>query len=428
MANPTRGIVEDILTHDASMPGRVEVEVPGVIDRPDDGGGSGFPDLMELRQILKEVNIAPIEKALTAPTGRRGHRPYPRGPMIRAFLSMPFLGIADISSLRRRLMNDPALRAVCGFTTYVPSRPTLSRVFCQLKELHGLLAKCLSETTQELSEYLPDLGREVAVDSTMVKTNSNTKREPLSDAEATRGKQHSAQESKGWKWVVGYKAHVVADANYDVPLALIVTTGSASDTKYLDPLVEKLQWRPDAVIADRGYDRKHNSEWLYERGIAPVIHKRKPAKKEYHSRGRGKRRKCYSTKGTPLCECGHERPFVGIDPETGERIYDPVGGCVRERELKGFTKCDFEFRVNPEDDIRLFGGAIRRDGPEWETAYRKRWSVERVFSKWKDGNVLVSHSFRGLSSIRLLIMLYALMDSASTLAEARFEEAFPVAA
>lgn len=428
MANHTRGIVEDIRTHDASMPGKVEVEVPGVIDLPDDGGGSGFPDLMELRQILKEVNIAPIEKALTKPAGSRGPRPYPRGPMIRAYLSMPHRGVTNISALHDELLNNPALRAVCGFTTYVPSRPTLSRVFCQLKELHGLLESCLSEITESLSDYLPDLGREVAVDATMVKTNSNIKRKPLSDAEANWGKQHSAQESKGWRWVFGYKAHLVADANHDVPLALIVTTGSESDTNYLAPLVKELQWRPEVVIADRGYDRRYNNEWSHERGIAPVIHKRKPPKKEYHSRGRGKRQKRYSTKGTPLCKCGNERPFVGIDTETGERIYGPVGDCVRERELKGFSHCDFEVRVNPEDDIRLFGGAIRRDGPEWKKAYNKRWSVERVFSGWKDGNVLVSHSFRGLSTMRLLIMLYAVMVSAKKLANARREEVLPVAA
>ena len=428
MANPTRGIVEDILTHDASMPGRVEVEAPGVIDLPDYGGDSGFHDLMELRQILKQVNIAPIEKALTGPAGRRGRRPYPRGPMIRAYLSMSYQGTTDISALHRKLMNAPVLRAVCGFTTYLPSRPTLSRVFCQIKEMHGLLEGCLSEITESLSDYLPDLGREVAVDSTMVKTNSNTKREPLSDAEATWGKQHSAQESKGWRWVFGYKAHLVADANYDVPLALIVTTGSESDTNYLVSPLEKLQWQPDAVKADRGYDRKYNNEWPHERGVAPVIHKRKPPKKEYHIRGRGKRRKCYSTKGTPLCKCGHERSFLGIDPETGERIYGPIGDCAREGELKGFSHCDFEVRVNLDDDIRLFGGVIRRDGPEWKTAYKERWSVERVISKWKHGKVLESHSFRGLSSMRLLIMLDAVMGSAEKLARARLEEALPVAA
>ena len=108
----------------------------------------------------------------------------------------------------------------------------------------------------------------------------------------------------------------MADANYDVPLKLIVTTGSKSDMNHLVPLVEEMEWRPEVVIADRGYDSRNNNEWLHEREIAPVINKKKPPKKDFHSRGRGRRRRYYSTKGTPLCECGHERPFVGIDPVT----------------------------------------------------------------------------------------------------------------
>ena len=183
-------------------------------------------------------------------------------------------------------------------------------MFCQLKQIPGLLEDCLAQTAERLSEYLPDLGTEVAVDSTMVKTNSNRKREPLSDPEASWGRQHSAQETKGWKLVLGCKAHVVADANYDVPLKLIVTTGSESDMNYLVPLVEKMEWRPEVVIADRGYDSRDNNEWLHERGIAPVIHKKKPPS-GHHTLTDGR---TYSTKGAPLCECGHERPFVGIDP------------------------------------------------------------------------------------------------------------------
>ena len=424
MANPIRGNVEDIPNLTASMPGKVEVEATGGTDLPYYGGGSGFPDLMELRQILKEVNIAPIEQALTRPAGIVGRRPYPRRPMIRAYLSMPVLGIADISALHRELLNNPALRAACGFTTYVPSRPTLSRVFCQLKEMYGLLESCLSATTETLSEYLPDLGREVAVDSTMVKTNSNRKREPLSDPEASWGKQHSANETKGWKWVLGYKAHVVADANYDMPLKLTVTTGSESDMNYLGPLVEEMEWRPEVVIADRGYDSRDNNEWLHEGGIAPVIHKKKPPS-GCHTLRDGR---TYSTKGTPLCECGHKRPFIWIDPETRERVYGPVEDCERGGKFEGFSSCEIEVRVSPEEDIRLFGGAIRRDGPEWKMTYRKRLSVERVFGRWKERGVLESHSFRGLASMRLLIQMYAITHAAARLAEEKKTDTLPMAA
>lgn len=108
---------------------------------------------------------------------------------------------------------------------------------------------------------------------------------------------------------------------YGVPLAQIVTLGNESDMNYLKPLVEKLRWRPEVVIADRGYDSKYDAEWLHRRDSTPVIYKTRPPR-GFHTRGRG--RKYYSTRGTPLCECMSTRPFISIDPGTGERVYWPV--------------------------------------------------------------------------------------------------------
>ena len=316
-----------------------------------------------------------MERALDKPEGSVGRRAYPKGPIIRAYLSMPVEGIADISSLCRRLMNNPAHRARCGFTTRVPSRSTFSRVFGQLTKLSEALAEVLAETSEKYYQYAHDLGREVALDSTMIETDSNPNRTPVSDPDAGWGKKRKASAPGGMVWVHGYKAHVVADANHDIPLAVAVTEGNQSDTTYLNAMVEETLPKPEVVIADRGYDSVENSEWLHRRGIAPVIHKRKP-KKGFHTRNG----QTYSERGTPLCVCGHERPFIGTDPDTGVHLYGPVSDC------------------------------------------------ERVFSKWKGRKVLESHSFRGLSTMRLLIMLYAMMVSAKKLAKARLEEAFPVAA
>ena len=60
--------------------------------------------------------------------------------------------------------------------------------------------------------------------------------------------------------------------------------------------------------------------------------------------------------------------------------------------------------------------------------YRRRWSVERVFSRWKKRNILESHSFRGLSRIRLLIQMYAITHVAARLAEERNTDVLPMAA
>ena len=134
----------------------------------------------------------------------------------------------------------------------------------------------------------------------MVKTNSNPYRKPVSDPEAGRGLKRSASAHGGVVWVFGYKIHTVADANHDIPFALAVTAGNQSDTTYLAAMVEETSPTPEVVIADRGYDSIHNGEWLHRRGIAPIIHKRRP-KSGFHTRNNGQ---TYSERGTPLCECG----------------------------------------------------------------------------------------------------------------------------
>ena len=66
------------------------------------------------------------------------------------------------------------------------------------------------------------------------------------------------------------------------------------------------------------------------------------------------------------------------------------------------------FWVNPRENIRLFGGEIRRGSEEWDLVYRKRWSVERVFSRWKVEGRLNDHRFRQGKTIRLYSMLQML--------------------
>ena len=80
------------------------------------------------------------------------------------------------------------------------------------------------------------------------------------------------------KWVYGYKAHIVADANHDLPVGIITTTGSGSETRMLPKLVrhtlDLYPWmQPETLIADRGYDSKANNEWVFNQGIEPIIKK-----------------------------------------------------------------------------------------------------------------------------------------------------------
>ena len=181
----------------------------------------------------------------------------------------------------------------------------------------------------------------------------------------------------------------------------------------LKPLIEKAEaehaWfgiRPGSVaLADRGYDSKPNNEYVHRKGGAPVIHKRKP-------RG-GLHDGIYTTKGIPTCLGKQEMEFIWTDPQTGHHLYRcPASGCSRSGQKLGYATCGDESWEDPEQDIRLFGGKIRRASPEWALKYAKRWSVERLFSLWKYPGRLEQHCYMGLAKIRLHPLLQMLVSLA----------------
>ncbi|MET9085634.1 IS5 family transposase [Streptomyces sp. NPDC004237] len=81
----------------------------------------------------------------------------------------------------------------------------------------------------------------------------------------------------------GSKHHVITDAQ-GIPLAVSLTGGNRNDVTQLLPLVDKIpsvagtvgrpRHRPDALLADRGYDHDKYRRLLWQRGIRPVIAER----------------------------------------------------------------------------------------------------------------------------------------------------------
>ena len=81
------------------------------------------------------------------------------------------------------------------------------------------------------------------------------------------------------KDVVGYKLHLIVDANYELRVAYELTKALSSDVKEGHKLIEKLEGKQPEIIggcetlaADRGYDDTKLITKLYdEYGIKPVI-------------------------------------------------------------------------------------------------------------------------------------------------------------
>ena len=391
-------------------------------------------DFDELERVLNSSDSSEMVSALEGPPSPTGRERWDREPIVRTLYAFRHMGMADtIVDLHWMLVYIPAFRQTCGFTgDKVPSRPTLSRVYTQMTEHLDLVEKRIESVQDEIKEYVPDLGKEVAVDSTTVETHANPNRNPTSDPEAGRTKVATAREGK--KKVYGYKAHTVVDANYDIPLAMIMTPANISDTKRLKPLVKAVLARgyePEVVIADRGYDAGDHSRWLHDMGIVPVIHKRRPRSGVHRKRRPDGTYAFYTTDGFPTCECGIVRQYLRTDLRTGRHLYGRIKGCNRGGKLPYpiVAECDVDVWVDPDDDPWLFGGSIRRGSREWLIMYAKRWSVERVFSRWKGSTgCLGRHYFRGRAKIELHTRLQMLAYLEKVLSKLRAAAEMPMAA
>jgi transposase len=82
----------------------------------------------------------------------------------------------------------------------------------------------------------------------------------------------------------GSKHHILVDAT-GIPLAWTLTGGNRNDVTQLIPLLDRVpavagsvgrpRKRPDTVVADRGYDHDKYRRLVRQKGIRPVIARRK---------------------------------------------------------------------------------------------------------------------------------------------------------
>ena len=205
-----------------------------------------------------------IVEALTAATGRPG---YGARTLLRAYLASFFPNTTSISAALRLIADDPRLAAVVGGT---PTKYAVSRFVSKLAEYPDLLEQVTASLTSDISEFLPRLGQIVALDSTDLKAWSGSMR---SDPDANSS---AKLDTKGkLKWWYGYKAHVICDAEYELPLVSYVTRASDSDFKQVEPSLARLTESPMVVLADAGYDSEANRRIIERHNAMPIIKRNK---------------------------------------------------------------------------------------------------------------------------------------------------------
>ena len=372
--------------------------------------------LAALSSVFDNLSDAPLLARLWLyrANGRPG---YPLRPLWRAYVASFVLNLGSTNDLLRLLRRDRQIRLLCGFGTRLPHRTTFNRFISRLASHPDLVEQSLASVTGKLRELLPDLGEEVAIDSTTVRTHANPHRRTLADPQASWTAKNSTKAMEGGKeWHYGYKLHMVADANHGIPLGMVVTTASRNDSPELPVVMDKArEWfpwfRPTAVMADRGYDAMSNYRHVQRHGALPVILIRELSRTKLYDG-------IYTKEGVPTCLGEIPMEWVRTDPASGHHLYR-CAGCSLARTMAGMVlRCDDEVWVDPAQNPRLFS-PIRRQSPEWKALYAKRQAIERTFKSLKQSRRLERHCARGLARVRLHCLMAVLSYQATALASAK---------
>ena len=341
-------------------------------------GGAGGADKSEihpyfgnernaLRELLNTLTFSRLLKEISD-DNHIGRRMLAREPIVLAYIVGRLRKIPTIKGLVRELHDNPALCDLCGFQKdgyagdlpvyYIPSRRTFGRVFRQLQqpEFMRLIEESMAELTLKVSEHVPDFGRHIAIDSTTIRTYANLRNGK--DPEASFAFKHSVKSETGSEWVLGYKYHVLSGIHGRF-ITGILTTGSQHDSPMLVKLLEKRhrmfgdRIRPHTLAADKAYDSNGNYKFADSDGFALVGPLRRLPKSKLRDGG-------YTDKYEPTCH-GLVMEWVSTDPKTHKHLYRcPVDGHIPEGQM---LPCAGEVEVDPADNIRLSGGAIRRAAP-----------------------------------------------------------------
>jgi len=152
--------------------------------------------------------------------------------LFKALILMRLKRIPSERELEREMHRHPDYVRACG----LPRAPDHSTFSVFRKRLGDKAEELFKQPLQQLTELGTIKANIVAIDSTDLKAYCRPKKDkPYSDKDASFG-----HKSKN-KTFFGYKAHVICDAETELPIALTVSTGKDSDAKHAIPTINKMQ-------------------------------------------------------------------------------------------------------------------------------------------------------------------------------------------
>lgn len=224
----------------------------------------GYAKLKRLAETLDLSEVDRFYRGMRRKIGRRGHE---ISCYLRAWMSKHILGVPSEAQLATKIQNDRKLQKICGFkkapckSAYSKARKRLTLsgldfffAFLVLKAKKIGLAK----------------GRLVAVDSTDFTAFCNGRKNLKFRSDQCARWGHSTTKGR----VFGYKAHIVCDAETELPLAVAVLPANVHDAEgffsVYGKLLRSFTHEIAKLIADCAYDAAEIYQALLSSMVAVI--------------------------------------------------------------------------------------------------------------------------------------------------------------
>jgi len=408
------------------------------------------------------VETLPDEALMATLEAERKERrdDYPLRAIWNSLLAGVLFGHGTVASLIRELRRNAELREVCGFDV-VKGEEAVPPDYVYTRFLKKLLRHCdkieamFDGLVERLTQLLPDYGKDLAIDTKALRTWSRKDAQADSGTKTYEGVREDGTLYERVVTWLGYKLHLVIDANWELPVAWQLTEASVADSPQLLPMMRELNRkhaelieRTETLAADKAYDDGADKAELYdEYGIAPLIDTRdlyhetsgkmKPLDPQRHDTI------YYSGTGEVFCKTD---PFAQDDTKRFTRMnfmgFEQDRRALKFRcpaaaygiECKNREACRSAstlhnsawgrvVRVPLDVDRRLFL-PIHRDSYTFERLYRKRTAIERVNSRLDNVYGFERHFIAGKEkmTVRVGLALVVMLATAVACIEAGHAE------
>ncbi len=369
-------------------------------------------------------NIEDDELCETLEVGRKnGRNDYPVKTMLNLIYAMKIFGHRSVESFRRELSRNSQLRIVCGLSEgkykYCGDRKHLvppARVFTgflnKLKKHKEEIEEIKEELIKFMYENLERFGEDCAIDGKFLDTYANPFRENRckdnrAEHEATNSCKtyHMKDGTMKKEWHYGFRAHIICDAKYGLPIKSKVTPANNSEQTELDNMLKEMEQSEEKyklekminLMGDAGYESgKRNKKLKEEYNINAIIDIKHIWDKD---------EKYKEIENQPIAYTEEGEVFYIVDLNNYEKMkylgYDKTNNALRYTRYKTGKKI---YRIPLETDYRIFT-PIARDSKKFKKKYKMRTEVERLNGRIDRDYMFNDHFIRGQEKMELMLNL-----------------------